>query len=229
MAQQIIIKTPETKAADGILAPLVKRAESIQIKTDKDFDAAWIGVQKIDAFLASEFIKEYEQHCANLAAAHKSAVVLRDRFVKTAKAAKQMLLQKRVAYSDAKEREARAAREREEQKAREQQIKDAEKIAKQLKKAGDKTAAKEVVDYAKNAPVTISRSEPAVPKTDGSVVKVVYLFEIVDPSKVPAKYRPVDESLVRKDVNAFGLDADIPGVRIWEEKREHSRPSAVAS
>lgn len=224
--RQIVVHVPDTKAAAAILNPLIRRANALVIKTDADYLNAFDDVRRIDAFLKSGMIQSIERHVKLLAEAHRSGVGLRDGFVHPAKRVKAIILAKRVAYAERKRIANEAKRERQEQRARERQVKDAEKVAKQLRARGDKSAAREIVEFAKNSPVSLPPAEDAVPKSEGSVTKPGYAYEILDPSEIPMKYRPIDESLIRADVNSFGLDADIPGVRVWEVKKEHSRMTA---
>lgn len=65
--------------------------------------------------------------------------------------------------------------------------------------------------------------ESTVRHTSGGSVgtRMEKKFEVFDPALVPAKYRPVDESLIQKDVKA-GVE-DIPGVRIYDDLNLASR------
>ncbi|HBY58522.1 MAG TPA: hypothetical protein DEH78_01790, partial [Solibacterales bacterium] len=55
------------------------------------------------------------------------------------------------------------------------------------------------------------------PKVEGVSFRKVVRFEIVDTSKLPAKFLMPDETKIGKFVRAMGKDAEIPGVRVWEE------------
>lgn len=57
---------------------------------------------------------------------------------------------------------------------------------------------------------------PTAVKTEGRTVKTrkITKFDVVDASKVPDEYKVVDETLVRKAVNA---GVKIAGVKVWEE------------
>lgn len=224
--RDIVVRQPDTKAATAILNPLIRRANSLVIRNDDDYLRAFDDVRRIDAFLKSAMIQAFVRHVQLLAEAHRSGVGLRDGFVSPAKKAKAIILAKRVTYAERRRIANEAKRSRQEERARERQIKDAQKVAAQLRARGEKSAAREIVEYAKNSPVNLPPAEDAVPKSEGSIGGSVFLFEIDDPSLVPIKYRPIDESLIRTDVNSFGLDANIPGVHVWEKKTEHSRTTA---
>ncbi len=136
---------------------------------------------------------------------------------------KRILGEKRVGYRERKKAAAEKIRARREEKLRLQQIEEAKRLAKRLEKEGDKRGAKEIVKAAEKAPAPSLPATSAVPDEEGFVETKSYGFEIETPEKIPAKYWIVDESLIRADVNNFGLDADIPGVRIFEITKEHTR------
>jgi hypothetical protein len=58
---------------------------------------------------------------------------------------------------------------------------------------------------------------PSVPKIVGEKPRKVKKFEVTDKALVPEEYKTVDETKIRKVVNALGLETNIPGVRVWEE------------
>jgi hypothetical protein len=85
-------------------------------------------------------------------------------------------------------------------------------------KAADKVEALEVRAASVVAPV-VSR-EP--PKVAGVSFREVWKFEVTDPTLVPRQYLVVDETKVRKVVQALKADAGIPGVRVWSERQPAS-------
>jgi hypothetical protein len=221
----VALALPDQKEGDQQLTPLLKRANAIVIQTDADYTAAGVGMQKADAFLNSPIVAAFKKHAADAGAVHKQAVALRDHFVKGAQEVKRILGEKRVAYDQKKTREAEAKRIREGEKLRLQAIEEAKEVAKTIRRE-DPQAAKAIVEQAKAAPAPSLPSRPAVPKEAGFVTTTTYGFEIEDPEKVPMKYFSIDESLIRTDVNNFGLDANIPGVRVWPIVKQHTRGAA---
>lgn len=216
---------PDPKSAEKRLFSLVKRSNEIVIRTQEDYDAAGLGVKLADEYLASPEIQAFKKHAADAGAVHKQAVAIRDRFVKGALNVKRILSEKRVAFDQKREREAERKRAEEAERLRLRGIEDAKKEAKTLRRV-DPEAAKELVEAAKAAPAP-SLPSRTVSAGEGFVRTTTYGFEIETPEKVPAKYWVIDESLIRKDVNNFGEEADIPGVRIWPITKEHTRPSAA--
>jgi len=88
-----------------------------------------------------------------------------------------------------------------------------EEEAKKAQESADKGAAYTPVTP---APVVV----PEVPKTTrtsggSSSQRKEWTFEITDPDLVPLKYRPINETLIRKDVRG-GL-REIPGVRVYQD------------
>lgn len=86
-------------------------------------------------------------------------------------------------------------------------------------KAAEKAAALDERAAAVVAPI-IQREAP---KVAGLQMRETWLFEVVDPSKVPAEYKIVDESRIGKVVRALKGDTQIAGVRVWMEKAPASR------
>lgn len=120
--------------------------------------------------------------------------------------------QKRIADEAA----AKAQREAEEaaQKERERLAKLAEKQIEQNRiEAAEKTMDK--IEAVQVAPVPVIM--PSLPKVSGEKPRTVKKFEIVNKTLVPEEYKVVDETKVRKVVNALGMETRIPGVRVWEE------------
>jgi hypothetical protein len=227
MGKQIsnALVVPDHTEAERQLKPLVKRAREFVIRTDDDYAQAGVGMQKADVFLKSPIVAAFKKHAADAASLHSQAVAFRDYFLKGAQEVKKILGEKRVTYDQKKTREAEAKRIQEAEKLRLQAIEEAKEVAKAIRRE-DPQAAKAIVEQAKAAPAPSLPSRPAVPKEAGFVTTTTYGFEIEDPEKVPMKYFSIDESLIRTDVNNFGLDANIPGVRVWPIVKQHTRGAA---
>ena len=56
-------------------------------------------------------------------------------------------------------------------------------------------------------------------KVQGESTREVWKFEVTDPTLVPRPYLVVDESAIRKVVQALKGGTDIPGVRVYSEKQ----------
>lgn len=74
-----------------------------------------------------------------------------------------------------------------------------------------KQALREV--HAVNVPVVVA------PKVTGSASKTFteWGFKIIDPALVPLKYRPIDESMIAREVKAMKDATDIPGIAVFSE------------
>ena len=80
-------------------------------------------------------------------------------------------------------------------------------------------AAQESLEAAKQSIRDIRKVEVVpdfVPKVTGSGSKTYTVWEFVvkDPALVPMKYRPIDESLIARDVRELKGECEIPGVKI---------------
>jgi hypothetical protein len=148
---------------------------------------------------------------------------LMNSIVNPVKNIKEQFLAARVKYQQDKQRKADAKRIEDEKIAKARQIEDAKRVAADLKKEGAKEEARAVIEHAKTAPVVLAPAKPVVEKAQGSVMRTEYDFTIERPELVPAAYRAIDERLIRKQVNAFGLDANIPGVKVTARQVESTR------
>jgi len=213
----------DTKPGDQFLAAARKGSESIVIRNDAEHAAAWEKVVKCDRFLKGEFIARGMTQKSRLYEAYKYQNDLMNSFVNPIKEIKERWLAARVKYQQEKQRKADARRIEEEKIAKARQIEDAKRVAADLRKEGAKEEAKAVIEHAKTAPVVLAPAKPVVEKPKGSVMSEEYEFVIEHPELVPIKYRPIDEKLIRKQVNSFGLEANIPGVKVTAKQVESSR------
>jgi hypothetical protein len=92
---------------------------------------------------------------------------------------------------------------------------EAAKLAARAEKQDDKAEAKAEMQAAVVAPV-IQREAP---KVAGIATRDVWKFEVTDPSLVPRQYLAIDETKIRRVVQAMKADANIPGVRVYCEKQ----------
>lgn len=96
---------------------------------------------------------------------------------------------------------------------------EAAKLAARAVAVEEKAAAK-VDDLAMRAATTVPQvivREP--PKVAGVTMREVWKFEITDTAQVPREFLVVDETRIRKVVQALKGDAKIPGVRVYAEKQ----------
>ena len=92
-----------------------------------------------------------------------------------------------------------------------------EKLAQaaELEKMGEKEAAQRVIEQP-IAPATAVL--PKIEQPKGVSFREVWKFEVIDPIAVPADYKIIDESKIRKVVGAFKAETKIPGIRVWSER-----------
>jgi hypothetical protein len=95
--------------------------------------------------------------------------------------------------------------------------------AAELEKQGEKEAAEFILHKAATAPTPAIVVPPTVQKQAGSTVKKVWTFRIDDPAKIPEQYKIIDESKIRRVVQALGNAHAIPGVTAYQEDQEAIR------
>ena len=62
-------------------------------------------------------------------------------------------------------------------------------------------------------------AQQAAPRVGGISIPKVWTFEITDEALIPREYLLIDESRIRRVVTALKKDTNIPGVRVFEQKR----------
>lgn len=200
--------------------PMLEQVKAFVIRNQDDFEKLGELMVKADEFLDGETVKDFTDQAQRLATAHKQAVKWRDALVKPAQEVKRLAGDKRVEYMDKIAREAERKRAEEAERLHEKQVEEAKKEAAKIRRS-DPAAAKAIVQMAEEAP------PPELPAFEleagaGFATRTDYQFEITDRDAIPVKYYVLDESLIRKDVNAFGMNANIPGVRVWEKKKQYT-------
>lgn len=131
-------------------------------------------------------------------------------------ASEQKIKRAMLAYSDEQDRL------REEEQRRQNEI--AAKERKRLQDIADKAAAKgqeaKAEAFAERAATVVApvaqRAQPAVA---GIAVPKVWTFEVTDESLIPREFLEIDFVKIRKVVGALKGSANIPGVRVFEQKR----------
>lgn len=98
---------------------------------------------------------------------------------------------------------------------REEERKLQELHAKEMAKQ-EKAAEKAGTEFVPSVAPKIEKSMPSVKTESGKTTTIkVWKFEVIDAAAVPREYLVVDETLIRKAVQAG--ERDIPGVRIYED------------
>jgi hypothetical protein len=214
--------TPDQKQAAVLVKSLTKQAENYQITDEDGFIASWSLVERHDQAIAKigEWFNPFVDGLYKL---HKMAIALRAQFLDPIVASKRALLGERQSYRTKQNRLAQEKADRDAETLRQAQAKELQKEAKKEERAGNVEVATVLREQAKTLPPPVVPVMPATPKQEGSVVKKSWKFRIDNEAIVPNEYRTVDESKIRKVVNALGDKANIAGVSVWEEEKEHSR------
>ena len=220
--QFVLPSAPDQKQAAILVKSLTKQSEGYIIKDEDGFVASWALIERHDAAI-SKIGEWFNPFVDGLYKLHKMAIALRAQFLDPIVASKKTLLAERMKYHNEQARKKQEEADRAAELLKKQQAKDLEKEAKKLEKSGDVETATVLREQATELPLPVVPVAPAVPKQEGSVVKKSWKFAITNEALVPIEYRTVDESKVRKVVNALGDRANIPGVRVWQETAEHSR------
>jgi len=145
--------------------------------------------------------------------------------------------------ADAERAEAERQRQAEEQKRREAEEarkagdaeaaraaeREASKLATSAAKLENKAEATESKAQEKVATVAAQIVAPiaqrSAPAVSGLSKRKGWGFEIQDESKIPREYLSVDETKIRRVVNALGPQANIPGVRVFPDTTFASKTS----
>ena len=215
-------KMPDQKEAEALVKSTTGAAVSFKIKDEDGFIASWALIERHDTAIA-KIGEWFDPFVTGLHQMHKMAIDLRNRFLKPVQDSKNVLLGERARYRTEAERAARIEADKKSEALRKQQALELQREAKQAEKTGDTETAAVLREQAKTMPAPVVAVAAAVPKQAGAVVKASWKFAIDNPAIVPHEYFTLDESKVRKVVNALGDKAGIPGVRVWQETAEHSR------
>lgn len=90
--------------------------------------------------------------------------------------------------------------------------------AEKLKEADSRKEKKEIKKEEFEADISEIKQDSVVKSESGSVrVKKIWSFEIEDKTQIPARYKIVDERLIRKAIKD-GI-REIPGIKIFQEER----------
>lgn len=211
----------ETARAEMNATPLVQIGAKYVIRTDDEFEDAGALLRDIKAALANierkrvsftaplnESLRAINQEARNASAPFVDA----EARIKTAIGT----------FQSERERIAKEAQARAEEAAR----KEREKIAARIAKAeANGRVEKASVLHERMAEVIAPVLVASAPKVQGVLTRSVWKFEVTDPALLPREFLLVDESKIRKIVNALQGDTNIPGVRVYAEKQVTARAS----
>jgi hypothetical protein len=129
------------------------------------------------------------------------------------------------------DRSIRSYRRREEERAVAEEMRrraEAEKERIRLMKLAQKAEAKGLTETADRLEqeaemVPVPSVESRAVKPEGFIPRKVWKFEIVTPADVPDQFKTIDETAIRRVVQALGAGHGIAGVRAWQEEEYSSR------
>jgi len=194
---------------------LTAQAQALTIKSVDDYEEAAGWLKSIKGFL--QVIET-----ARLKVTKPLNEALRARNAEAKEAAQPLLeaegkiKRSMIAYSDAQDR----IRREEQRRQNEAAERERQRLAEISERAAAKGQDKKAENFAdRAAAVQAPLVQTAAPKVAGVTIPKVWTFEITDEDLIPREYLDVSEVRIRKVVNALKGDTNIPGVRVFEQKR----------
>lgn len=222
-ASQFALPTaPDQKQATALVKSLTAQSAGYIIKDEDGYLASWPLIERHDQAIA-KIGEWFDPFVKGLDKLHGMAIGLRAQFLDPMVASKKHLIAERKRYRNEQEAAAQKKRDADAEILRKAQVKELEKEAKTLEKKGDVETATVLREQAKTMPAPAVPVAVATPKQAGSVLKASWKFAVENEAIVPHEYFTLDESKIRKVVNALGDKANIPGVTVWQVTDEHSR------
>jgi hypothetical protein len=197
------VVTPDTKPMESAGNDLIAQAKALTITSNDDAQRA--GAMLVDVkTLVKKIQGEFADPKKKAHEAHKSITSLESRMLEAPQSAEK-IIKTALGEWEMKERRRIAEEERlmrEEARKREEEARLAEAI--ELEQAGEPEMAAAVIEAPVIAPVVrIER-----PKVAGVSTRMRNVYRVVDPAKVNRAYLMLDETKIRKIVEASGKDAE---------------------
>lgn len=163
-----------------------------------------------------------DEPCAKAHEAHKSLTAKRKSLLDPIKAGLDIVSKKLGEYEAEQEREAKRQAQALSQMETEARRKEAELYAEQLLDQGHTAEAAAQLRHAENLPEAVVEVETHRPEAaKGGTTRTTWKFDITDESLLPREFLMPDDKAIRAYINAKKDRAQIPGVRIWSEKKHH--------
>ncbi|MCF7949883.1 MAG: hypothetical protein K9M94_14945 [Spirochaetia bacterium] len=203
-----------------LIDPVIKKMESLTVTDDSQFKTAgeWLVKSKETKNLIEEKLgPELEAAKEKKRQAEKERKEVDNKikqFTDPLNRAENAVRKMIAAYQTEQEKKRRA----EEEKRRKEAEKKRQEELKKREESGDTTPVEE--DPIPEAPVAEKKEEP---KVEGVSFYEHWDFEIENEKAIPRQFLSVDESKIRKYVKAMKIDAEIPGVRVYMEKKPRVR------
>lgn len=194
---------------------LTVRANALSIRSVEGYEEAAGWLKSIKGFLAVI-------ETARLKVTKPLNEALRARNAEAKEAAQPLLeaeakiKRSMIAYSDEQDR----IRREEQRRQNEAAEKERQRLADIAERAAAKGQDKKAENFADRAAmVQAPVVQTQAPKVGGISIPKVWTFEITDEDLIPREYLEVDLVRIRKVVTALKGDTNIPGVRVFEQKR----------
>ena len=201
-----ITKLPEVDNHVEYGKKMVANATDFTVETAEHMEVA-AGIRQAIKDRSKAIVSLLEPFIKGANALHKAHTTRRKEIIAPLEEAEGILNKKMVAWQIAEEK-----RLAEEQKKLDEQAKlDA---AVEAEQEGNEALAEAIIED--QVPVTAAPVEQA--KTNGVSFTRKWSFKIEDESKIPPQFMIPDERAIRAHVVAMKDRANIPGVRIYEEK-----------
>lgn len=204
---------PRVKPVAKEVAGLTQQAEAFQV-TDADSYEHGAEVLRSIKSMYNTVETKRKAITSPLDQAKRQVMDLFRPFTDSLSSAERTLKKRLIGWKNEQERIARE----EQRKAEEAARKERERLEKQAAKAEEagRTERAEVLRDRAEFTVPVAPA-PATPKVSGLSDRKVWRFEIVDAAKIPREYLIPDEKRIGGVVRALKQDANIPGVRVYEE------------
>lgn len=220
MITDIAVPNPGDFEPDGL--QMVQKANQIKIVTSEDREKAGDFFNIVSGCLKR--VKEVFAPAKKKAdEAHAEICALEKRAAKSFEIARDALKLKIGAWEDEQERLRNEANLKAAQEARKRAEDETLRRAAAMEANGDKEAAERILEAP--APIRINPEDliPEAQKVKGNVIRKSWGFQIIDPLAVPREYLMVDESKIRRVVQALGNETRIDGVAVFPKSIVGSR------
>lgn len=193
---------------------ILELAQAAQITTLAQQESAGLLLHEIKA-LKAKVNETFDPVCNSAHVAWKASIAARNKHLTPLEDAERLLKDKSGKFFAEQERARLEALQAAQEKAEAEEWAKREEEAKQLKKDGQKAAAKELLAQ----PVYVSvEAQPEPEKVQGITARTTYDFVIVDPNLIPREYLVPDMAKIKKIVAAMKSETRIAGIRVTTSK-----------
>lgn len=200
---------------------IVDKVKSLNILNKIDYDRAddfKIYIKKME----SKIDETFDPIITKAHAAHKEALGQKKKILEPFIEAKSILTPKMTAFLIEEENKRKIEEERIRKELEKQAEEERINLAAEIENSGDKELAQEVLTQETHVPPVIIHNEY---QQKNVKLKSVWKWEITDFSQLPDEYKIPDEKKLNGMVKLFSNNTNIPGVRIYEEKKLDDRRS----